>query len=94
MQEMMKAFENGQHERAAKIHQALLPLIKELFKNPNPVPVKYAMSKVGFQIEKVRLPLVEMSEEEKKDSIGCGKSLNKNDKAYCSNNSKKELFGW
>jgi len=65
MQEMMKAFENGQHERAAKIHQALLPLIKELFKNPNPVPVKYAMSKVGFQIEKVRLPLVEMSEEDK-----------------------------
>ena len=27
--------------------------------------MKYAMSKVGFHIEKVRLPLVEMPDEEK-----------------------------
>lgn len=65
MKEMIQAFEEGNHARAAKIHQALLPLIKELFKNPNPVPVKYGMSKVGFQIENVRLPLVPLTDEEK-----------------------------
>lgn len=65
MKEMIQAFEEGNHARAEKIHQALLPLIKELFKNPNPVPVKYGMSKVGFQIENVRLPLVPLTDEEK-----------------------------
>lgn len=65
MQAMIHAFEEGRHKEAAEIHQALLPVIRELFASPNPVPVKYAMSKVGFNIEKVRLPLVELTEEEK-----------------------------
>ncbi|NLY79623.1 MAG: 4-hydroxy-tetrahydrodipicolinate synthase [Lysinibacillus sp.] len=65
MQAMMKAFEEGRYHDAAKLHQTLLPIFKQLFTNPNPVPVKYAMSKVGFHIEKVRLPLVEMPDEEK-----------------------------
>lgn len=66
MQEMIRAFEEGRHDEAAKIHQTLLPLFKILFKNPNPVPIKYALSKVGFSVEKVRLPLVEMTEEDKR----------------------------
>lgn len=65
MQAMIQAFEKGRHDVAAKYHQAMLPLIKKLFENPNPVPVKYAMSKVGFKVEKVRLPLVELLEEER-----------------------------
>ncbi|SOB93432.1 dihydrodipicolinate synthase [Ureibacillus xyleni] len=65
MQTMIRAFEQGRHKEAADIHQALLPLIKQLFANPNPVPVKYAMSKVGFEVEKVRLPLVELTDEDK-----------------------------
>ncbi len=65
IQAMIQAFEKGRHDVAAKYHQAMLPLIKKLFENPNPVPVKYAMSKVGFKVEKVRLPLVELLEEEK-----------------------------
>lgn len=64
MQAMIKAFEEGRHKDAAKIHQALIPVIKQLFKNPNPVPIKYAMSKLGFKMEKVRLPLVEMTKED------------------------------
>ncbi len=67
MQAMIQAFEEGRHAFAAKMHQTLLPLFKQLFKNPNPVPIKYAMSKVGFHIEKVRLPLVEMTDEEKQE---------------------------
>lgn len=67
MQAMIQAFEEGRHAFAAKMHQTLLPLFKQLFKNPNPVPIKYAMSKVGFHIEKVRLPLVEMTDEAKQE---------------------------
>lgn len=65
MQAMIRAFEEGRHTDAAEIHQALLPLIRELFASPNPVPVKYAMSKVGLHVEKVRLPLVELTSDEK-----------------------------
>nr|WP_106784301.1 4-hydroxy-tetrahydrodipicolinate synthase [Lysinibacillus timonensis] len=65
MQAMIRAFDEGRHRDAAEIHQALLPLIRELFANPSPVPVKYAMSKIGINIEKVRLPLVELNEAEK-----------------------------
>ncbi|KGR91178.1 dihydrodipicolinate synthase [Ureibacillus massiliensis 4400831 = CIP 108448 = CCUG 49529] len=65
MQAMIRAFEEGRHADAAEIHQALLPLIRELFSSPNPVPIKYAMSKVGFSIDKVRLPLVALDNEEK-----------------------------
>lgn len=65
MQEMIRAFEEGRHKEAAQIHQALLPLIRELFANPSPVPIKYAMSKVGFNVEKVRLPLLELTDEDK-----------------------------
>ena len=65
MQKMIAAFENGQHDVAAKYHQAMLPLIKILFENPSPVPVKYALSKFSYPVEKVRLPLVELLPEEK-----------------------------
>lgn len=65
IQAMIQAFEDGRHEDAYKLHQALLPVIHQLFANPNPVPVKYALSKVGFNVEKVRLPLVELLEEDK-----------------------------
>jgi len=65
MQLMVRAFEDGRHAVAAEIHQALLPLIRELFVSPNPVPVKYAMSKFGFDVEHVRLPLVGLTDEDK-----------------------------
>lgn len=67
MQLMVRAFEDGRHEVAAEIHQALLPLIRELFASPNPVPIKYAMSKMGFDVEHVRLPLVGLRDEDKVD---------------------------
>lgn len=65
MQAMIRAFDEGRHKEAALIHQALLPVVQQLFANPNPVPIKYAMSKIGFNVDKVRLPLVELLEEDK-----------------------------
>ena len=36
-----------------------MPLVKALFVVSNPVPVKYALNQVGFNVGKPRLPLVE-----------------------------------
>lgn len=65
MQRMIQAFHAGNHSEAAKIHQTILPVINGLFAHPNPVVVKYALSKVGIEVGSLRLPLVEMTNEEK-----------------------------
>ena len=65
MQLMLRAFEEGDHKLAAKIHRALLPLMRALFAQPNPSPIKYAMTKLGFDTLDVRMPMMEMTVEEK-----------------------------
>lgn len=67
MKKMIVAFQNGNHSEAARIHQSLLPIIQALFKHPNPIVVKYALSKVGIEAGNLRLPLVEMAENEKRE---------------------------
>jgi 4-hydroxy-tetrahydrodipicolinate synthase len=61
--EMVASFETDP-ARAREIHHRLTPLIKALFSAPSPVPVKYALSKRGFDCASVRLPLVALSDEE------------------------------
>ncbi|MGE6261182.1 4-hydroxy-tetrahydrodipicolinate synthase [Heyndrickxia sporothermodurans] len=65
MQEMIAAFLDGSVSKAAKIHQSLLPLMKELFKAPNPVSVKTALQLKGLDVGSVRLPLVPLTEDER-----------------------------
>ncbi|MCZ8532730.1 4-hydroxy-tetrahydrodipicolinate synthase [Psychrobacillus psychrodurans] len=67
MHEMIEAFRTGNHTEASRIHQSLLPLIQALFKHPNPIVVKYALSKVGIDAGSLRLPLVDMAESEKRE---------------------------
>ena len=57
MQKMIAAFLEGRLNEAAAMHRHLLPLFRSLFTSPNPVPVKYALRKIGV-IRGVRLPLV------------------------------------
>jgi len=47
---------------AQTLHRKLLPLFKDLFIEPNPVPIKTALSWRGGMSGEVRLPLCEMSE--------------------------------
>ena len=61
MQEMIQAFLAGDHRKAAKLHQKLLPLMKGLFKAPSPVPVKTALQIKGINVGSVRLPLVPLT---------------------------------
>ena len=65
MQKMISAFNEGRTKDAASMHLALLPLFKELFTAPNPVPVKYALKKCNVNTGSVRLPLIGYEEDNK-----------------------------
>ena len=53
----------GNYERARETQIKLLPLIKALFSEVNPIPVKKAMNLLGFSAGEPRLPLTPMEEE-------------------------------
>ncbi|WNZ44648.1 4-hydroxy-tetrahydrodipicolinate synthase [Leptolyngbya boryana CZ1] len=57
LQQMIRAFESGQIQKATQIHLELLSLFKVLFVTTNPIPVKAAMSLQGWQVGDLRLPL-------------------------------------
>ncbi|PWW27313.1 4-hydroxy-tetrahydrodipicolinate synthase [Cytobacillus oceanisediminis] len=65
MQEMVHAFLNGENEKAAKIHQQILPIMEGLFVAPSPVPVKTALQIKGLDVGSVRLPMVPLTEQER-----------------------------
>lgn len=62
IQEMIRAFHQGDIARAAALHARLLPLSKALFLTTNPIPVKAALKLKGFDAGGLRLPLVEATE--------------------------------
>ena len=51
----------GESAKALAIHRKYYPLFKDLFIEPNPVPVKFALARLGIMTPDVRLPLCEMS---------------------------------
>ena len=59
---LVRACESGDLKSAETSHRKLLPLFKDLFIEPNPVPVKTALGWRGAMSPEVRLPLCEMSE--------------------------------
>jgi 4-hydroxy-tetrahydrodipicolinate synthase len=64
LQEMIKAYESGQKEKALEIHLQLLPLFKVLFITTNPIMIKAAVNLIGLNVGKPRLPLVEANREQ------------------------------
>jgi len=61
MCELVGAFVNGDLKRAEGLHRKLYWLFKDLFIEPNPVPIKTALSWRGTILAEVRLPLCEMN---------------------------------
>jgi 4-hydroxy-tetrahydrodipicolinate synthase len=59
---LVRACESGDFKSAQALQRRLLPLFKDLFIEPNPVPVKTALSWRDAMSGEVRLPLCEMSE--------------------------------
>jgi 4-hydroxy-tetrahydrodipicolinate synthase len=62
MSEMCKAALAGDLSGARALNNRLLPLHLKLFVEPNPVPVKWALAKMGRIAGGIRLPLVPLSE--------------------------------
>src|SRR5918912_4645715 len=56
--DLMQAFVAGDVERAANGHHSLMPLVDALFVTSSPIPLKYALNKVGMPVGNPRLPLV------------------------------------
>ncbi len=62
---MCSLWMKGQHDRARAIHYRLEPLNTAMFIETNPIPVKTALAMMGKIQEEFRLPLCEMSSENK-----------------------------
>lgn len=55
--ELVNAFHNGELARARQLQHKLLPLVRALFLESNPIPVKAALAMMGKGTERYRLPL-------------------------------------
>ena len=65
--EFQEACLNKNHNKAKDINEKLMPLHKALFIESNPSPVKYAASLLNLSSDEVRLPLVKVTENTKKE---------------------------
>lgn len=60
--EMVASCRRGDWEQGRHLHYRLLPLMRALFLETNPIPVKAAMAMMGYCREELRLPLLPMTE--------------------------------
>ena len=61
---MIDAYFAGKVKDALEMHLQLMPLFKAMFLTTNPVPVKRALEYMGVETGPLRLPLVDLSEQE------------------------------
>ncbi len=66
MVSMVETFRNGDTGRAQELHLALAPLIRAMFLETNPIPVKKAVELIGLPAGNLRLPLAPISAENEK----------------------------
>ncbi len=57
LQQMIRAFVEGQIGEASQLHLRLFPLFKALFATTNPIPIKTALQLQGWSVGSLRLPL-------------------------------------
>lgn len=58
--ELCQSFFDGDIEKARALQLKTLPLVKALFSEPSPVPLKKAMNLMGMHVGGCRLPLIDM----------------------------------
>ena len=61
--DLVEKFLNGDVEGSRKLQLDMKALIDKLFIEVNPIPVKTAMNLLGFEVGNLRLPLVNMQED-------------------------------
>jgi 4-hydroxy-tetrahydrodipicolinate synthase len=60
---LLQAFRSGDTASAAEAHLALAPLVAALFATTSPIPVKWALCELGFELGACRSPLGAMPED-------------------------------
>ena len=68
---LCRKYFDGDVAGAMELQKKFLPLIKALFCEVNPIPVKAAMAAMGFCENYLRLPLVTMEEDHEKKLLAC-----------------------
>lgn len=63
MSQIWRKFISGEWREALEWQKKLLPIIRALFIETNPAPIKYALSEVGLCEEELRLPLQKIKDE-------------------------------
>ncbi len=61
--DVFSLFDSGKTDGARRLHLSLSPLAEALFREPNPIPVKAALSLMGLCENYLRLPLTPAREE-------------------------------
>ncbi|MDH5175321.1 MAG: 4-hydroxy-tetrahydrodipicolinate synthase [Gammaproteobacteria bacterium] len=62
MHDMCAAAMAGRHAEAAALNEKLMPLHLAMFVEPNPIPVKWAVARLGLMGRGIRLPLTPLAE--------------------------------
>ena len=63
--ELVEHFFAGRFVQARELHYKLLPLVKAMFIETNPIPVKTAMARLGMCSDEFRLPMCSMEDANK-----------------------------
>ncbi len=62
MSQLCEAAMAGDREETERLNELLMPLNRKLFLEANPIPVKWALQRMGLIGEGIRLPLTPLSE--------------------------------
>ncbi|MDR1579244.1 MAG: 4-hydroxy-tetrahydrodipicolinate synthase [Synergistaceae bacterium] len=65
---------SGKYEEAFKLHKELYPLIKAIYAETNPGPMKWGMNKIGLPGGELSIPLVEPSAATKENLLAAMKN--------------------
>jgi len=60
---IVMAYLNGDLETSVRLQLGILPLVRQLFADVNPMPVKAALNMMGFDVGQCRLPLITIDED-------------------------------
>ena len=61
--EMVMAYIGGDWEKSVSLQMGILPLVRYLFTDVNPMPVKAALNLMGFKMGRCRPPLTDIDED-------------------------------
>ncbi len=67
---MVKYYDEGNHNKAIDLYYKIAPIMKGMFIETNPIPVKAAANMIGVAAGALRLPLTEMAPENQKKLKG------------------------